>query len=327
MTTAERWWGTPCAAGFPTAVPKARTHTIEVIPHADQKAAHGSRHTPLDGNHPDTSDRRRSKPHRRPACAHPAARGPRGRSDRIAALPSRHCVRGLLVPDSPLVIANPDLAPAVLGALMGGPLDLLVLLPSGRHSGGHLNPADTVDLWRLKVFPGQAVIPYITAPAAGSLAGTALGGLAWGTTARHAPASVRPAPTWNATAVSTAEAGSVVAVTTVLGAFLNRPYTRLRLPYAVGLATALIIAPLGPCSGGSANPARQLGPALLSGNTTHLWIYLLAPVIGVFMRRRHLAHGRRAHPPGAYPPCPSLRSRHTPQLPSPSPGLRRMVLR
>ncbi|MCX4869371.1 MULTISPECIES: MIP/aquaporin family protein [unclassified Streptomyces] len=225
-------------------------------------------------------------------------------------------MRWLLAPDSPLVIANLDLAPAVLGALMGGLLAMLVLSPSGRHSGGHLNPADTVALWRLKVFPGQAVIPYITAPAAGSLAGTALGGLAWGTTARHAPASARPAPTWNATAVSTAEAGSVVAVTTVLGAFLNRPYTRRRLPYAVGLATAPIIALLGSRSGGSANPARQLGPALLSGNTTHLWIYLLAPVIAALAgadiwrtaaaltRRGRTRHALRSAP-DTHPNCPA----------------------
>ncbi|MER5370531.1 aquaporin [Streptomyces sp. NPDC002722] len=95
----------------------------------------------------------------------------------------------------------------------------------------------------------------------------------------------------------------------------------------MGLATALIIALLGPRSGGSANPARQLGPALMSGNTTHLWIYLLAPVIGALagadIWRTPAALTRQ----GAYPPCPSLRSRHTPRLPSRSPGLRCMVLR
>jgi aquaporin NIP len=32
--------------------------------------------------------------------------------------------------------------------------------------------------------------------------------------------------------------------------------------------------------GASMNPARPLAPALVSGKTTGLWIYLLAPVIG-----------------------------------------------
>ncbi|MBD0676688.1 MIP/aquaporin family protein [Streptomyces sp. CBMA156] len=195
-------------------------------------------------------------------------------------------MRWLLAPDSPIAIGNRDLAPAVLGALVGALLTALILSPSGRYSGGHLNPAVTVALWLLGAFPGRAVLPYIAAQATGALAGTALGGLVWGAAARHAPiaySAVAPAPTWNAAAVLTAEAGAIVVVTLMLGAFLRRPASLRLLPYAVGLATALIIASLGPRSGGSANPARQFGPALLSGNTTDLWIYLLAPVIGAFI--------------------------------------------
>ncbi|MFJ6622015.1 aquaporin [Kitasatospora sp. NPDC091335] len=54
-----------------------------------------------------------------------------------------------------------------------------------------------------------------------------------------------------------------------------------------------------PRSGGSANPARQFGPALLSGNTTELWIHLLAPVIGASIgagiRHALAAPAHRAH--------------------------------
>ena len=37
----------------------------------------------------------------------------------------------------------------------------------------------------------------------------------------------------------------------------------------------------GPLTGASMNPARSLGPAILSGHTEYLWIYLLAPLLGV----------------------------------------------
>jgi aquaporin Z len=36
----------------------------------------------------------------------------------------------------------------------------------------------------------------------------------------------------------------------------------------------------GPISGASMNPARSLAPALISMHTEHLWVYLLAPMIG-----------------------------------------------
>src|SRR5581483_10039643 len=38
----------------------------------------------------------------------------------------------------------------------------------------------------------------------------------------------------------------------------------------------------GPICGASMNPARSLGPALMSGQFQDLWIYLLAPVIGAW---------------------------------------------
>jgi Major intrinsic protein len=31
------------------------------------------------------------------------------------------------------------------------------------------------------------------------------------------------------------------------------------------------------------NPARQLGPAVLAGQTTDLWIYLTAPIVGAVL--------------------------------------------
>jgi aquaporin NIP len=49
---------------------------------------------------------------------------------------------------------------------------------------------------------------------------------------------------------------------------------------AIGATVIVDILVGGPVSGGSMNPARSLGPAVLSGQPTALWIYLVAPPIG-----------------------------------------------
>lgn len=52
---------------------------------------------------------------------------------------------------------------------------------------------------------------------------------------------------------------------------------------AIGVTVALEAMFGGPISGASMNPARSLGPALLSGHLEYLWIYLTAPFVGSFL--------------------------------------------
>jgi len=64
---------------------------------------------------------------------------------------------------------------------------------------------------------------------------------------------------------------------------------------AIGGTVALGALVGGPISGASMNPARSLGPALVSGEQADLWIYLTAPIIGASLaalgydRLRHRA--------------------------------------
>ncbi|MBI3883599.1 MAG: aquaporin, partial [Sphingobacteriales bacterium] len=52
---------------------------------------------------------------------------------------------------------------------------------------------------------------------------------------------------------------------------------------AIGATVLLEAMFAGPVSGASMNPARSLSPAIVSGNVSGLWIYLLAPVIGAML--------------------------------------------
>ncbi|MGC3969488.1 MAG: aquaporin [Pirellulales bacterium] len=49
---------------------------------------------------------------------------------------------------------------------------------------------------------------------------------------------------------------------------------------AIGAVVGLEALFAGPICGASMNPARSLGPALVSGRLAELWIYLSAPVVG-----------------------------------------------
>ncbi|MEU1616524.1 MIP/aquaporin family protein [Streptomyces sp. NPDC005722] len=192
-------------------------------------------------------------------------------------------VRWLRDPGSPLCVADLRVALVAIGAISGAVLTGLILSPPGRRSGGHTNPAVTVALWLMKAFPGRHVLPYVLAQLAGSAAGTGLARLVWGRAVGFPSvsyAAIRPAPAWQPMPVLLAEVAGMLGLTLVIAFFVLRPRFVRALAPVIGLSVGLVIATLGPLSGGSVNPARQFGPAVLSGQTTDLAIYLLAPVLG-----------------------------------------------
>ncbi|MFG2358811.1 MIP/aquaporin family protein [Streptomyces sp. NPDC048521] len=192
-------------------------------------------------------------------------------------------VRWLRAPTSPLYVGDLRTALAVAGPAAGLLVVGLILTPWGRRSGGHMNPAVTVAVWLMDVFPGASVLPYAVAQLAGSVLGVFLGRLVWGPVVSGPAvdfAALRPAPGWSPSAVFLAETGCILVLTLAVGFLLAYPAFGRWLPQTVGACIALTIVVFGPLSGGSANPARQFGPAVLAGRTTDLAIYLVAPILG-----------------------------------------------
>jgi len=167
----------------------------------------------------------------------------------------------------------------VVGLLLAG----LIRCPLGKVSGGHLNPAISLAMWRFGVFPRRSVLPYWAAHLAGSLLGVFLARVVWGPTLAEPPvayAALRPAPGWSNGMVFLVEGASMAAIIVLVGAFLSVPRLAPRVPWLVGGLIGAAIAGLGTITGGCVNPARQFGPAVFAGQFGFLGAYLLAPLAG-----------------------------------------------
>ncbi len=170
----------------------------------------------------------------------------------------------------------------IVGAAVALLLAGLILSPLGRLSGGHVNPAITFAMWRFGVFPGAGVLPYAAAQLLGSVLGVIAARWVWGPVVAEPPvvyAVLQPAPAWSIWELFAAEALGMAVIVFLVGICLAVRRLAPFVPWVVGGLVGMGIAVLGTTSGGSLNPARQFGPAAVSGQTRFLWVYLLAPIL------------------------------------------------
>jgi glycerol uptake facilitator-like aquaporin len=196
--------------------------------------------------------------------------------------------RWLFGPHSALASAVPGMPGrmAIDGAIIGTVIGLLIISPLGRSSGGHFNPAVTLTLWLLRGLPGRDGTAYIAAQLAGSLVGVMLGRAVLGAVVADPAvdyAAIGPAAGWSSGAVFVGEAVSLALLMAVVVAFLDRPALTRWTPAVVAVGVATLIFAGGLTSGGSFNPARQLGPLLFAGRLSYLGVYLLGPIIGALI--------------------------------------------
>jgi aquaporin Z len=171
--------------------------------------------------------------------------------------------------------AVPYTAKVVAPALMVG----AIILFMGTVSGAHLNPAVSIAFAARGNFPWKRVPAYIVAQFLGAILATLL---LWALIGKQGSAGLTlpgsgigagTAMVWEI--VLTAGLVSVI-LCTASGAQQIGPLA------AVGVASYIALAGLwgSPVSGASMNPARSLGPALVKGDWTAWWAYLVGPILG-----------------------------------------------
>ncbi len=147
-------------------------------------------------------------------------------------------------------------------------------------SGAHFNPAVSIALLAARLFPVKELPVYLIAQISGALA------------ASYALHCLFPD---NTLLGATLPAGSAMQsfvleiiltfllMLTILQLSQDNSETKGLAGFIIGAVVLLEAMFAGPVCGASMNPARSLAPALVSGHTEYLWLYLLAPVLGALL--------------------------------------------
>jgi aquaporin NIP len=164
-------------------------------------------------------------------------------------------------------------------ALTFGLVVLAMIHTFGPVSGAHMNPAVTLGLVAAGRFPSRSAALYLLSQFAGALLASCVLKLLF---------------PGHATLGATIPAGSSLQsfvlellLTWILMLVVLRlsdsPFGGAQAGLVVGSVIAMEAMFAGPVCGASMNPARSLGPALISFKMQHIWIYLTAPVLGALL--------------------------------------------
>jgi MIP family channel proteins len=163
-------------------------------------------------------------------------------------------------------------------ALVFGLVIMVMVYATGHLSGAHINPAVTVAFTLTRHFPAREAAAYIAAQVTGATIAALLLLAVWTSQPANLGATVPSLGAWSALTYE-------IVMTAFLMFVIMAVATDTR---AVGAAAAIAIGGTigldalfgGPVTGASMNPARSLGPALVSGTWADFWIYVAGPILG-----------------------------------------------
>jgi aquaporin Z len=163
-------------------------------------------------------------------------------------------------------------------ALTWGLIVMTMIYTFGSNSGAHFNPAVSVAFALTNRFPYRLLLPYIISQCAGAIAASALLRLLF------------PSDIFLGASLPAGAAMQSFILELILSFLLMLVILHVACgSKEEGLFSGIVIGGVvgleamfaGPVCGASMNPARSLGPALVSGHTEFLWLYWVAPLSGM----------------------------------------------
>ena len=165
-------------------------------------------------------------------------------------------------------------------AMVFGLIVMAMIYALGEKSGAHLNPAVTIAFSVNGNFPVKEILPYVVSQLLGAISASGILKLLF-------PHSVSSGAT-----IPSGSNGQSFVLECVLTFFLMLVIVNvakgskeqgLFAGVAIGSVVLLEAMFAGPVSGASMNPARSIGPAIISGHVKQVWIYIIAPVSGALL--------------------------------------------
>lgn len=165
-------------------------------------------------------------------------------------------------------------------ALTFGLIVLAMIYTFGDVSGAHFNPAVTTAFAAAGRFPWRDVPSYISAQLTGAILASVI---------------LKVLFPLSRTLGATLPAGSAVQsvvleviltlllMLVILSVSTGAKEKGITAGVVVGAVIALEAMFAGPICGASMNPVRSIAPAVVSGEVRHLWIYLVAPMLGALL--------------------------------------------
>jgi len=159
-------------------------------------------------------------------------------------------------------------------AVTFGLIVLAMIYTLGDISGAHLNPAVTIGFWFSRRLPQGEVLPFILSQCAGALVASGVLRLLFPENALLG--ATQPAgPAMQSFVLEFLLTAMLMFV--ILGVSTGAREKGITAGIVVGAVIMLEAMFAGPICGASMNPARSLGPALVSVHLAHLWIYVTNP--------------------------------------------------
>ena len=165
-------------------------------------------------------------------------------------------------------------------AITWGLIVMTMIYAFGETSGAHFNPAVTIAFAYAKKFSWREVPKYIITQILGAFAASLILGFLF-PASENLGATIATVDVWRAFVLELLLTFFLMVV--IINVSTGSKEIGIIAGIAIGAVVLLEAMFAGPITNASMNPARSIAPAIVSGKMQHLWMYILAPIIGAIL--------------------------------------------